>query len=249
MKPFVNYYGTRHASGNAAAVPLSFPATTKSGFMDPLHLAMALGPVAVYFLLLGLVNISRKPFITNGSRDAAVLGLAVCGLFMAGPMELFMPQTVAQRWAPWVWWLLVLALYLLSLTLLVLLLRPRIVIYNMTADRLRPTMATIVKQLDSEARWAGECLTMPTLGVQLHLESFGSLRNVQLKAAGPQQNFAGWRRLEGSLREAMTAEKVDRNPYGVTLIFMGSLMAAAVLYTTVNNHESVSQSLAEMLKL
>lgn len=216
--------------------------------MDPLHLAIALGPVAIYFLLLGLVNLSRRPLVTNGSRDAAVLALAVCGFFVAGPMELFMPQAAAVRWPGWVW-LLLLALYLLAATLVVLLMRPRIVIYNMTADRLRPALATLAKSLDSEARWAGESLTMPSLGVHLHIEAFTSLRNVQLIAAGPRQSYAGWRQVEGALREALAREAVERNPYGTTLLVMGSIIMAVVFYMTLNNEESVSQALAEMLRL
>jgi hypothetical protein len=217
--------------------------------MDPLHLAMALGPVAVYFLLLGLVNISRRPLVTTGSRDAAVLGIAVSGFFMAGPMELFIPYSAAQRWPGYVWWLLLLALYLLALTLIVLLMRPRIVIYNLTADRLRPTLASLAKNLDGEARWAGESLTLPSLDVHLHMEAFGSLRNVQLIATGPRQGYAGWRRVEAGLRAALAGETVERNPYGASMLVMGSLMAAVVCYTTLSNQDRVAQALAEMLRM
>jgi len=216
--------------------------------MDPLHLAIALGPLAVYFLLLGLINLSRQPLVTGGSRDSAVLGLAVMGFFIAGPMELFMPQAAAERWPGWVW-LLLIALYLLSLTLLVLLMRPRIVIYNMTADRLRPTLAAVAKQLDSESRWAGESLALPTLGLQLHVESFAALRNVQLVAAGSKQSFAGWRALEQALRKELHREAVERNPYGASLVALGCLISGIVLYMTVSNQESVAQALVEMLRL
>ena len=47
--------------------------------MDPLHLCIALGPVARYFLLLGSINLSRRPFVTSGTRDAAALGIAIVG--------------------------------------------------------------------------------------------------------------------------------------------------------------------------
>ena len=191
---------------------------------------------------------SGAGLVTGGSRDSAVLGLGVMGFFIAGPMELFMPQAAAERWPGWVWVLLI-ALYLLSLTLLVLLMRPRIVIYNMTADRLRPTLASVAKELDSEARWAGESLALPTLGLQLHVESFSALRNVQLVAAGSKQSFAGWRALEQSLRRALDREAVERNPYGATLVALGCLISGLVFYMTVSNQESVAQALVEMLRL
>ena len=55
--------------------------------------------------------------------------------------------------------------------LVLLVLRPRLVIYNISVDQLRPILAELVEQLDSEARWAGDSLALPALGVQLHLDN------------------------------------------------------------------------------
>ena len=38
--------------------------------MDPFRLCVALGPVAVYVLLLGALNLSRRAFLVTGTRDA-----------------------------------------------------------------------------------------------------------------------------------------------------------------------------------
>ena len=61
-------------------------------YVDPLHLSIALGPLATYLMVLGVVNLSIRPFVTTGSRDTAALGLAISGLAIAGPMELFLPE-------------------------------------------------------------------------------------------------------------------------------------------------------------
>ena len=62
-----------------------------------------------------------------------------------------------------------------------LVVRPRLVIYNMTVEQLRPTLANVVTRISIPyARWAGECLVLPRLGVQLHVEPFLAMRNVQL---------------------------------------------------------------------
>ena len=34
--------------------------------MDPLSLCIALGPVAVYLILIGSLNLGRRPFLTTG---------------------------------------------------------------------------------------------------------------------------------------------------------------------------------------
>ena len=38
--------------------------------MDPLHAAIALFPVAMYLLIIGAINLSPRPFVTTGARDA-----------------------------------------------------------------------------------------------------------------------------------------------------------------------------------
>jgi hypothetical protein len=215
---------------------------------DPLHVCIALGPLAVYLLLLGVINLSRRPFLTTGARDIAALGVAVSGFVVAGPMELFLPEAAANRFGGYVW-VLLLAFYGLCLTLWVLLLRPRLVIYNATAEQLRPILAGVVAELDKEARWAGESLVLPQLGVQLHVEPFGGMRNAQLVAAGPEQSYAGWRRLELALAESLRRTKAAPNPYGFLFVFIGLVMATLVTAGMVQDTDSVAQTLREMLRL
>jgi hypothetical protein len=219
-------------------------------YLDPLHLCIALGPVAVYLLLLGVLNLASRPFLTSGARDTAALGLAISGFVVAGPMELFLPllDAAVYLFGGYVW-LLLLALYVMGLSLVVLLMRPRLVIYNIAGDQLRPILATAVAELDNTARWAGESLVLPQLGVQLHLEPFAAMRNIQLVASGPHQNFGGWRRLEQTLIVALRQTKTPPNPYGLSLILFGLMMVGMVTYAAVHNSHTLASSLWEMLRL
>jgi len=63
-------------------------------------------------------------------------------------------------------------------------------------------LAEVAGALDENARWAGDSLHLPALGVQLHIESFALLRNVSLMSSGPHQDHLGWRRLELALAAA-----------------------------------------------
>ena len=163
--------------------------------MDPFRLCLALGPVAVYLVLLGAMNLTRRSFLVSGARDAAGLGLAMSGLMIVGPIEMFFPDRAAVHLGVYTWGLL-LALYGLCVVLVLLMLRPRLIIYNIPVDQLRPILAGLVERIDSEARWAGDSLVLPTLGVQLHLDALPWMRNVSLVATGPHQDHQGWRRLE-----------------------------------------------------
>ena len=215
--------------------------------MDPLHVCIALGPVAMYLLVLGTINLSARPFLTTGARDAAALGIAIAGFVVAGPMELFLPIEAAAFWGIWVW-AMMLGIYLLGLLLAVLLLRPRLVIYNVTGEQLRPILGEVVTRLDPEARWAGESLTMPSLGVQLHVEPLAMLKNVQLVAAGSSQNLTGWRRLESELAAALRTVRGTRNPAGFSLLTIGLSIAVAITYWLSRDPLGVQQALSDMLR-
>ncbi len=216
--------------------------------MDPFRLCLAFGPVAVYVLLLGAINLSRRPFLVSGTRDAAALGLAVSGFVIVGPVELFFPNVAAIRFGPYVWVLLV-AFYGLCLVLVSLLLRPRLIIYNISADQLRPMLADLVDQLDGEARWAGDSLFLPALGVQLQVDHQTAARNVSLTSVGANQNYSGWRRLEVALASALAQVEVARNRRAAALITAGVLITLTLALAVARNPQAVAQGLFDMLRL
>lgn len=215
--------------------------------MDPLRLCIALSPLAAYVLLLGLVNLSSRSLVTSGGRDLAALALGISGLVIVGPMELFFPELATELFGPYVW-LLLLGMYALVVALLTLVLRPRVVIYNMTVEQLRPSLANVVQELDPDARWAGECLVLPRLGVQLHVEPFPAMRNVQLVSSGPHQSLAGWRRLERALVQTLRGTPSQPNPYGFSLVFFGLLMVALITSAIIGDTPAVDQAFREMLR-
>jgi hypothetical protein len=218
--------------------------------MDAFHLCLALGPVAVYLLLLGMLNLSRRSFLVAGVRDAAALGLALSGLVIVGPLALWFPHSTAAhmgRFGVELVWLFMLSLYGLCLVLVLLVLRPRLVIYNISADQLRPILADLVEKLDPEARWAGDSLVLPDLGVQVQLESLAWMRNVSLVSAGPNQNLGGWRRLENELALALRQVEVPRNPRAVSLLSVGTMIAGWLIWQVAKDPQSVARVLFDIL--
>ncbi len=226
--------------------------------MDPFRLCLALGPVAVYLLLLGAINLSRRPFLSGGTRDAAALGLAVAGLVMIGPLDLFFPDVatasvtaaIAKIGVPpvrAVIWLLLGFCYALGLLLLLSLLKPRLILYNITSDQLRPLLADLLPQLDPETRWAGDSVALPTLGVQFHIESMATMRNISLSAVGSAQSPAGWQLLESRLTEALRRFEVGRNPRGLSLIAAGLAILVFLGISIARHPGAVAQGLFDRL--
>ncbi|HEY3393307.1 MAG TPA: hypothetical protein VGK58_11415 [Lacipirellulaceae bacterium] len=213
--------------------------------VDPLRLAIALVPVAAYALVLALVNARRRPFLTSGGSDLAALGVAISGLMFVGPLELFRPEAATREFGNYIW-LFLLSLYWLGLVLVLLLARPRLVIYNTSSEELRPVLAETAGRLDPEARWAGNHLTLPTLDVHLHLDSLDIMRNVSLVSSGSQQNIDGWRRLARELRRALATVRTRRSPRVIALLAVSLALLAVSVTQMLNRPEATLQAMNEV---
>ena len=215
--------------------------------MDPLHFCIATAPLAVYFCLLGVINVSGRPFVTTGSRDAAALGIGLSGMMVAGPMELFFPNNAAQ-WAGNLVWLLMLAFYGLCVSLIVLTMRPRLVIYNIDYDKLRPILGDLANQIDGKSRWSGDNLLIPSIQVQLHLEALPLLMNVQLVSTGPRQSYEGWRKLEQKLKTSIGEVRTRPNSFGIGLFILAGSMATGTAIWMLSQQQEVANAFKEMMR-
>lgn len=216
--------------------------------MDPLRHCIAFGPVAVYLALIGGINLLRRPFVVSGARDLAALSVALSGLIVVGPVELFFPDHAAVKLGPIVW-LIILGLYLSAVVFIVLSLRPRLVIYNVTTDHFRPALGRLIEKLDGTARWAGDCVIMPELGIQFYIDGSPTMRNMSLKSAGPNQDLLGWRKLESELIDEIQEIPTTRNPRGYILLAASGVIAAWTIYVVLGNPGNLVQSLLELLRI
>lgn len=216
--------------------------------MDGFRFCLALGPLTVYLLVLACINLSKRPFLVSGARDLTALGVGVSGMVLVGPVELLLPEQAIYAYQGYVW-LLLLVMYSLSVSLAALLTRPRLTIYNFTAERLRPLLADALDELDAEARWAGASLSLPKLDVEFFIESSPALKNVSLVATGAEQSFAGWKRLQQSLAGRLRTAESPANAWGVVLALSCFVLAACVGWQVVLNPQAVTSGFRQMLRL
>jgi len=213
---------------------------------DPLRLAIALVPLAAYCALLGLINARRRPFITTGGCDLAALGAALSGLILVGPIELFRPEAASAEFGGYVW-LFLLVFYWLWVWLAVLVGRPRLVVYNIRGEELRPVLAEVARKVDPQARWAGDSLALPNLGVTLHMECFEIMRHCSLVSSGGKQNMAGWQTISAELRTQLANLRVSPNPRALGLMFAAAALMAISITHMLNQPQQVAQAMREML--
>ena len=213
--------------------------------MDPLHFCIAVVPLAVYLLMMGLLNLRQRPFLTTGARDIAALSVGIIGFIVAGPMELFFPESAASQFGAWVW-VMLLVFYGLCVSLIVLLMRSRIVIYNVSMENLRPALTLVAMEMDRKSRWVGDSLFIPSAGVHLHAEPVRWLRNVQLTAVGHNQSQEGWMTLEIELGKALEKISVRSNLIGVPLVAISLLLAIGTAVWMLSDQAMVASSFENM---
>ncbi len=199
-----------------------------------ISIAVAFLPLALYFFALAALNSGHRPRMLTGQEDLTALALGLIGFVMVGPMLYFMPIDALTFWGFYTWFFLAL-LYALVVWFLGAVFRFRVVIYNVGMSELKSILEQIGRELDPEARWAGNSLSLPTLGIQFYMERLSLLRNVTLKACGSNQNPQGWLNFEKSLRNALLRHRtVHGNRVMVFMTLVGLLTgsgAAALLLT------------------
>lgn len=188
----------------------------------PLWLALA--PLAVYLAVIGSFQLRRRPVVVSGAVDGAMLAAGMSGLVMAGPLALLQPLAGTSPWTA----LAFLAACVIVVSSAILATRPRIIVYNVSLDRLRPVIAELVAGLDPASRWAGETVALPSRGLQVHVDERGAARSVSVIAAGSRPANEAWSEFGRHLRRGLGAVRVRRNPWGACgFLALAAAVAAA----------------------
>lgn len=189
----------------------------------------ALVPLGLYLVLLGWLHLRRRPVSLAGPWDNLLLAGAVMGLVMAGPLALVQPAVGTSPWAASMLVLLV----ALVVAIGILAARPRVVVYNVSIDQLRPVVAEIAAGIDASARWAGETVALPARGLQLHLDGRGLARSVSIVAVGGRPPAESWAEFGRRLRRAVRRLRVGRSPWGAAFAGLGWAVVACALWLAV----------------
>jgi len=120
------------------------------------------------------------------------------------------------------------------------------VVYNISGDELRPILAETARTIDAQARWAGDSLSLPNLGVQLHVESFEIMRHVSLVASGEKQDLAGWRKLARELFQRLEPLRVAPNPRALGIVLLAIALMSASIAHMLAHPQLVAQAVEEI---
>lgn len=197
--------------------------------MTPFLFEVATIPFALYFLALAWLHCRNHPTLITSRRDFVAASVAVSGVLFVGPLQVLPGVSAWTTWGVGVWGLLV-VFYVLSVALISARLRPRFVVYNTTMETLRRAITTVAVEFDEDARWSGDAMNMPGLGVQFYLDDSPRGRVTTVVSIGRDISPSGWKRLRNALdKELEHAPRPHRRAWPAFVTAGVGLLAADVL--------------------
>lgn len=194
-----------------------------SSVVGSVPLWLALLPPAVYLFMIGLLHLRHRPSAVAGGWDAAAVALAVACAVVMGPLDHALPTSVGGSWRA----VLGVICFALVAVMVQLASRPRLVVYNVSIEQLRPVVAQVAAVLDPSARWAGETVALPGRAVQVHLDGRGGMRSVSLVAIGTGTSAEAWSEFSRRTRRAVRRLRVRPSPWAALFLAAGALLAGA----------------------
>jgi hypothetical protein len=202
-----------------------------------LRIVTTVAPVALYFLLLGLLNTRRHPQLLTGRQDSALLTLALsplvvapvihwlggglhtalaCGLILAGGVWLLTPR--GRTW----------------------------VIYNLPASNVRRTAGQILKSMGVTTTPTDAGLQFDDSDGRVDVSHFPILRNVTLRLSGGGEDLG--RNFEARLQERLQHVETEPSPMAVSLLLLATAMIIAPMALMVHHAPEIVRLLSDLLQ-
>lgn len=201
-----------------------------NALLDTLPLWAAMLPLAGYLLVLAWMHLRRRPCVVSGTWDGVLLAAAIAGLALAGPLALVRPAFGGSGWG----WVIMLLLLGLVVAVCILAARPRLVVYNISAEQLRPLVAEVVAGLDPEARWAGASVVLPSRRLQLHVDGTTTMRCPSIIAVGERAALEAWADFSRRLRQSAGRMRVRRSPWAAVFVAAAAAVLAAAAWAAMH---------------
>ncbi|MFM8570992.1 MAG: hypothetical protein ACKOAU_05290 [Pirellula sp.] len=164
--------------------------------LDYLRLAIALIPLGVYLSVMGLLALRKKPTLMTTGQEALLLGFAVFGFALIGPIELFFPTRAYATLGDWAW-LLLAALYSLFVLLFALQRSPGWTVLGLHCEGLQALLDRALCESSIEHTWMGNQLEIPAWELRAIVEPSRGFRSTShLTPCGKQKSLIGWYELE-----------------------------------------------------
>lgn len=201
-----------------------------------LRIATVVVPVAIYFLVLGLLNSRRHPQLLTGREDFALLIIALSPIFalpIVGLVGLSLGSVAAT---------------IAVIVGAVLFLAPRgrrWVVYNLPPAEARQAVSKALGVLDVDFASEGDAFEVCDTGATVRLSYFPLFRNVCLRVDGGDEKFAsGFAR---ALSDVLSAVGTETSPGALALLLTATAMLVAPLALMAHRVPELVRLLTDLL--
>lgn len=216
--------------------------------IEPFVVLLALLPLISYLALLSLIRLSGHVLVTTGGRDIAALAVAISGLVMVGPIELFFPRTAATVFGANVWIALGI-FYALCVTLLALMSRPKLVVYGRTPADVFPALLAAAQAIDPAATGDATALQvyLPASHLRLRADGQRFVDYAEIVAFEANAPPAFWSQLLGQLRVQVAAAPARVPRRGFAMLLSALALTAILLWQSFGNQALLVQGFKDWL--
>jgi len=202
-----------------------------------IRIATVVVPVAVYFLILGLLNSRRHPQLLSGRQDFAVLLVAMSPLVVLPVLSIVGPSLPAV--------LCIVG----ALAAGIFLLAPRTgnwVIYNIPADGALRAVEQALRSLGMKAHQQQDGLIrIPQEDATIQIGGFRLLRNVSIRLRGGSDGLAD--RFDKALASVLGGVRAETSPTAVALLLVATAMLVAPLALMARHAPEIVRLLTDLL--
>lgn len=191
-------------------------------------------PVAIYFLILGLVNSRRHPQLLSGRQDFAILLVALAPLFVL-PALSYLPL-----------WTVVLAVAAVGAALTAFSGPTRSwVIYNLSNDRARYALASCLDSMGLAFTETGRELRLKDTDAVFTVSEFPLLRNVTIRLRGGSPELA--RSFEAAMGQYMSRTPAQTSPMAVSLLLVATGMLVAPVTLFAQHMPQIVRAISDLI--
>jgi hypothetical protein len=197
-------------------------------------IAAVVAPVALYFLVLGLLNSRAHPQLLSGRMDFAILTIAISPLLLL-PMLNWLGLSPAFAAA---------AIAVVGGGALVLVPRGQTwVLYNVQGEQARTAVASALRRMGLEAQFQGGAYLLD--GARVLVSGFSPLRNATIRLLGGDKTLA--RRFERALWDVLRGYEVQASPMAVSLLLVAVAMLVAPLALVAHRVPEIVRLLTDLI--
>ncbi|MBI5726019.1 MAG: hypothetical protein HZA50_18815 [Planctomycetes bacterium] len=200
-----------------------------------LRVAALVGPVAVYFLIVGLLNSRQRPQLISGRRDFAIMLVAVSPLFLSPIIQVLGLS----------FWSLLAGLSLVFCG--IWLFAPRghsWVIYNLPADEAGRLIKGAMARLGIDCGASQFSASGGAGGLSVKVSSFPVLRNMSVKLTGCDNRTA--MRFQAELSRRLAATPSEATATAMVMLLLATAMLIVPLTMVVQQVPDIVRLLTDM---